>query len=77
MFFNFFKFFKIKTIKEKDPNDYTYTKGNSTKWESEEYCIRCKAPANHEDLMSGICHTCGYFLNNRSNWGIRIFRKIK
>jgi len=46
-------------ITEKDPWDFRYTKGNSTKWEKIEYsCGDCHSDISYEDWSIRICPVC-------------------
>jgi len=61
--------FKKKKKVNKEPEDFSYTKGNSTKWrKSDPYCVKCNSVITHEEYMTEICRRCGSegpFLKNR------------
>jgi len=56
----------------KDPMDWRLTE-NSTCWEADQYCPRCKKSTWYDEQLSRICNGCGF---NGSMTGYRSSRKI-
>lgn len=72
---NIFKrlFFK-KTLKNKNPDDYTKCE-SSTDWQSDNmHCGKCLKSTSHSEYISDICNGCGSF-NTQVSFG-RSYRKI-
>lgn len=63
--------------KEKDPNDTLFTRGNSTKWELEDYCPACNRAVGYKASVSRkCCEHCGKMYNWMSDFLERNRRSI-
>jgi len=68
-------FKKQKVVKPpKDPEDFSWTKINSTRWTTENYCPHCHyGNLTHAEKMADICDQCGGILNG---YYYRSYRQI-
>ena len=71
------RLFSRKKLDPKEPEDHSFTKGNSTEWWVEYYCPHCFAAQdnNRFGMMRLICGQCGYHQNNRL-FPNRAYRRI-
>jgi hypothetical protein len=58
-----------------NPNDFTQS-STASNWISDHYCPECKASFSHEEVMTGICLSCGAYCQFAVLQRMRAVRKI-
>lgn len=71
-------FLNAEKIDPKDPNDFSYTSGNSTGWESANWgsCPNCLQGGTYKMYTSDFCPSCGFSNKSCLDWVKTHWRKI-